>query len=51
MATYDRIQLEMEDTIENMNKVKDSVLNQLFKDKVITEEQRNEYSEKWQIII
>lgn len=48
---YDKMQLEMQDYIENMNKVKDAVIGRLLQDKVITQEQADIYSEKWQIMI
>lgn len=47
----DQFLLDIESNLENFNLVKDSVLNRLLKDKIISEEQFNEYSEKWNIII
>ena len=49
--TLDSQLISMEENILNATTVKDMTLLRLFNDKVITEEQFKEYSEKWQIIL
>jgi hypothetical protein len=43
--------LEIDQYTENANKVKDHVLDKLFKDQVITLEEHELYTTKWQIIV
>ena len=43
--------LQVPDNTVNANLVKDIVIQRLLDDGVITEEQANEYSEKWQMIV
>ncbi|MCK9430397.1 MAG: hypothetical protein M0R17_10385 [Candidatus Omnitrophica bacterium] len=43
--------LEMEADLTNVNSVKEVVLSRLLTDEIITSEQAQEYSEKWNVII
>ena len=47
----DSLIMEMEGNLKNFNAVKSIVLSRLLTDKVITEEQAIEYSEKWNVIM
>lgn len=47
----DSLLLEIEKYTENANGVKEIVIARLLFDKIITEEQAKEYSEKWNIVI
>ncbi len=47
----DSVILEMEGNLKNFNAVKCTVLSRLLIDKVITEEQAMQYSEKWNVIM
>jgi len=51
MAQIDGMLMELDSLTENANKVKDIVLERLLYDKIITAEQLDEYSEKWQMIV
>lgn len=51
MGTIDGFLLEIETYTKNANITKDIVLARLANDGVITEEQLNNYSENWQIVI
>jgi len=51
MAQIDGMLLEIESLTKDANGVKEAVLGRLLTNKIITEEQAKEYSEKWQIII
>ena len=51
MAAVDSMLLTLEDDIKNANTVKEVVIERLLKDKVLTEEQAEEYMDKWQMII
>jgi hypothetical protein len=43
--------LRIESYTTDANSVKETVLNRLLEDKIITESQYEEYCEKWQVII
>lgn len=43
--------VSLEADIQNANIVKEIVVGQMLKDKIITEEQARTYTEKWQIIV
>ena len=43
--------LTIEEDTKNANVVRDIVLGRLLTDKIITEEQAKDYSEKWQVIV
>jgi hypothetical protein len=47
----DAMQLSLDTYVENANTVKDQVIVRLVNDKIITEEQGNEYLDKWQMIV
>lgn len=49
--TIDQQLLEIEDNTRNANTVKELVIGRLLTDKVITEDQAREYTEKWQVIV
>jgi hypothetical protein len=51
MAAVDSMLLTLEEDIKNANTVKEVVIERLLKDKVLTEEQAEEYMDKWQMII
>lgn len=51
MAQIDSVLIRMEDNVVNANHVKETVLDALLRDKIITEKQHKEYSERWQIIV
>jgi len=51
MATIDGVLMEIDSYTENANSTKELVLSQLVRDGIITQEQFNTYSEKWQVII
>ena len=51
MAVIDEQILNLEQDTKNANILKEIVVRQLLDDKVITEEQADEYVTKWQIII
>ena len=51
MAAVDSMLLTLEEDIKNANTVKEVVIERLLKDKVLTEEQAEEYTDKWQMII
>ena len=50
MAQIDAMQLELDSYTENANLVRDMVLLRLLKDKVITDEQADVYSDKWVVV-
>ena len=50
-SLFDSNLLSIEEDTKNANLVRDIVLGRLLKDKVITEEQAKDYSEKWQVIV
>jgi len=49
--TIDAMLTEIEGYTTNANVVKELVIAQLHKDKLLTTEQANEYLEKWQVIV
>jgi hypothetical protein len=51
MAAIDSMLISLEEYTTNANGVKELVISRLIMDKVITEEQADDYMEKWQIII
>ena len=51
MGTIDGMLMEIDDNIKNANIVKESVLNRLQLDGLISETQASDYTEKWQVII
>jgi hypothetical protein len=51
MAALDSMILSLEEDIKNANTVKDLVIQRLLDDKVITDQQAEDYADKWQVII
>jgi len=51
MAAIDSMLLSLEGDIKNANTVKDLVVQRLLDDKVITDQQAEDYADKWQVII
>jgi hypothetical protein len=51
MAAIDSMILSLEGDIKNANTVKDLVIKRLLDDKVITDQQAEDYADKWQVII
>ncbi len=51
MAAIDSMLLSLEGDIKNANTVKDLVIQRLLDDKVITDQQAEDYADKWQVII
>ena len=51
MAAVDSMLLTLEEDIKNANAVKDLVIQRLLDDKVITDQQAEDYADKWQVII
>lgn len=51
MAQIDSILVSMESIVKNAEVVKGMVIDRMKTEKLITEEQAVEFSEKWQIII
>lgn len=51
MAQIDSVLLNMESTIKNADVVKEMVLDRLQKEGLISEEQKTEFCEKWQVIV
>ena len=51
MAALDSMLLSLEEDIKNANTVKDLVIQRLLDDKVITDQQAEDYADKWQVII
>jgi len=51
MAAVDSMLLTLEEDIKNANTVKDLVIQRLLDDKVITDQQAEDYADKWQVII
>jgi len=51
MGTIDGMLLEIESFTKNANIAKSIVLSRLLEDKIITDEQRTEYLDNWQIIV
>jgi hypothetical protein len=51
MAAVDSMLLSLEGDIKNANTVKDLVIQRLLDDKVITDQQAEDYADKWQVII
>ena len=51
MAAVDSMLLTLEEDIKNANIVKDCVIQRLVNDKVITDQQAEDYADKWQVII
>jgi membrane carboxypeptidase/penicillin-binding protein len=51
MAALDSMILSLEEDIKNANTVKDLVIQRLLDDKVITNQQAEDYADKWQVII
>ena len=51
MADIDSTLMQLPNLTDNGNKVKDTVLSRLVTDKIITENQFKEYTEKWQVIV
>lgn len=47
----DSVLIEIESLSKNANVVKNTVMDRLVKDKVITEEQARHYTNNWQVII
>ena len=51
MAALDSMLLSLEEDIKNANTVKDLVIQRLVDDKVLTDQQAEDYADKWQVII
>jgi hypothetical protein len=51
MAAVDSMLLTLEEDTKNANTVKDLVIKRLLDDKVITDQQAEDYADKWQVII
>lgn len=51
MAIIDNILVNIESEVLNSNTIKDIVLDRLLQDKLISEQQFDDYSNNWQIII
>jgi hypothetical protein len=51
MSQTDSMLLEIDGYTKNANIVKETVLERLQADKIITNEQAKEYAEKWQVIV
>ena len=51
MAALDSMVLSLEEDIKNANTVKDLVIQRLVDDKVLTDQQAEDYADKWQVII
>lgn len=51
MAVIDNILVNIESEVLNSNTIKDIVLDRLLQDKLISEQQFDDYSNNWQIII
>lgn len=51
MAAVDSMLLTLEEEIKNANTVKDLVIQRLVDDKVLTDQQAEDYADKWQVII
>jgi hypothetical protein len=51
MAALDSMLLSLEEDIKIANTVKDLVIQRLLDDKVITDQQAEDYADKWQVII
>jgi hypothetical protein len=51
MAALDSMLLTLEEEIKNANVVKDCVIQRLVDDKVLTDQQAEDYADKWQVII
>ena len=51
MATIDSMLISLEEYTTNANLVKELVISRLIMDKVITEEQAEDYRDNWQVVI
>jgi hypothetical protein len=51
MSALDSMLLSLEEDIKNANTVKDLVIQRLLDDKALTDQQAEDYADKWQVII